>query len=107
MIRRPPRSTLFPYTTLFRSHRGPDMAVLAQGAGLASGGAADSRARGAAAELDRRRQSRAGGVLPAVRARFPAARAARGPQRRRAILRGLRAAPGRDARLPRLDPGCW
>src|SRR5260221_1505163 len=25
MIRRPPRSTLFPYTTLFRSHR-PDLA---------------------------------------------------------------------------------
>src|SRR2546427_4817741 len=24
MIRRPPRSTLFPYTTLFRSHRGYD-----------------------------------------------------------------------------------
>src|SRR2546429_6367108 len=24
MIRRPPRSTLFPYTTLFRSLRGPD-----------------------------------------------------------------------------------
>src|SRR2546430_15742599 len=24
MIRRPPRSTLFPYTTLFRSTRGPD-----------------------------------------------------------------------------------
>src|SRR3712207_6889575 len=24
MIRRPPRSTLFPYTTLFRSHRGPE-----------------------------------------------------------------------------------
>src|SRR2546426_6743376 len=24
MIRRPPRSTLFPYTTLFRSHQGPD-----------------------------------------------------------------------------------
>src|SRR2546427_12410942 len=24
MIRRPPRSTLFPYTTLFRSHPGPD-----------------------------------------------------------------------------------
>src|SRR5436190_9789925 len=23
MIRRPPRSTLFPYTTLFRSHRNP------------------------------------------------------------------------------------
>src|SRR5258707_11961266 len=27
MIRRPPRSTLFPYTTLFRSQRGP-LAVL-------------------------------------------------------------------------------
>src|SRR3712207_7140582 len=25
MIRRPPRSTLFPYTTLFRSHRVPDV----------------------------------------------------------------------------------
>src|SRR2546429_5154112 len=24
MIRRPPRSTLFPYTTLFRSHEGPE-----------------------------------------------------------------------------------
>src|SRR5690349_23291013 len=34
MIRRPPRSTLFPYTTLFRSHgrgfRGPDPARLRQ-----------------------------------------------------------------------------
>src|SRR3712207_7792821 len=29
MIRRPPRSTLFPYTTLFRSHRG--VAQLAAG----------------------------------------------------------------------------
>src|SRR5689334_24170240 len=26
MVRRPPRSTLFPYTTLFRSHRGTDFA---------------------------------------------------------------------------------
>src|SRR5438445_9420309 len=26
MIRRPPRSTLFPYTTLFRSHRAADAA---------------------------------------------------------------------------------
>src|SRR3712207_8463215 len=25
MIRRPPRSTLFPYTTLFRSHRGDQL----------------------------------------------------------------------------------
>src|SRR5687768_17925665 len=27
MIRRPPRSTLFPYTTLFRSVLGPDLAA--------------------------------------------------------------------------------
>src|SRR3712207_8750826 len=30
MIRRPPRSTLFPYTTLFRSHEGPPRAHQAQ-----------------------------------------------------------------------------
>src|SRR5258708_26495571 len=29
MIRRPPRSTLFPYTTLFRSHRAGDAATSA------------------------------------------------------------------------------
>src|SRR3712207_9017201 len=29
MIRRPPRSTLFPYTTLFRSDPLPDLAVVA------------------------------------------------------------------------------
>src|SRR3712207_7165586 len=28
MIRRPPRSTLFPYTTLFRSERPDDLAIL-------------------------------------------------------------------------------
>src|SRR3712207_6858381 len=31
MIRRPPRSTLFPYTTLFRSTFGPSVVVLAAG----------------------------------------------------------------------------
>src|SRR5258708_12315101 len=30
MIRRPPRSTLFPYTTLFRSHAGLRLAVRAE-----------------------------------------------------------------------------
>src|SRR5256885_13083557 len=30
MIRRPPRSTLFPYTTLFRSHRAKNALALAQ-----------------------------------------------------------------------------
>src|SRR3712207_6853365 len=28
MIRRPPRSTLFPYTTLFRSHGNPEKLIL-------------------------------------------------------------------------------
>src|SRR2546422_7640733 len=32
MIRRPPRSTLFPYTTLFRSRRAPSRAVTSAGA---------------------------------------------------------------------------
>src|ERR1041384_8569253 len=31
MIRRPPRSTLFPYTTLFRSHRATRLAPLETG----------------------------------------------------------------------------
>src|SRR2546425_2570218 len=34
MIRRPPRSTLFPYTTLFRSHHGVSELVLQRGAGF-------------------------------------------------------------------------
>src|SRR2546430_13251351 len=41
MIRRPPRSTLFPYTTLFRSHRGrcqhPALPRLAGGLDKSSG----------------------------------------------------------------------
>src|SRR3712207_8033981 len=56
MIRRPPRSTLFPYTTLFRSRRGR--------AGLrephrARGAAADRRAADRAADEDRGRLGRA------------------------------------------------
>src|SRR5215510_8857888 len=46
MIRRPPRSTLFPYTTLFRSHRGhlPDPGrPLADGPGLDLSGHPDRR----------------------------------------------------------------
>src|SRR3712207_8864789 len=34
MIRRPPRSTLFPYTTLFRSHGGEDGLLLGHGGEL-------------------------------------------------------------------------
>src|SRR2546422_4144038 len=39
MIRRPPRSTLFPYTTLFRSARGRRDGVPARGARLGPHGA--------------------------------------------------------------------
>src|SRR2546422_7211621 len=42
MIRRPPRSTLFPYTTLFRSNR-VDVGVLGHQHGAAHVGAADGR----------------------------------------------------------------
>src|SRR3712207_6847605 len=34
MIRRPPRSTLFPYTTLFRSDKDRDGFVMGEGAGV-------------------------------------------------------------------------
>src|SRR5207247_9659593 len=37
MIRRPPRSTLFPYTTLFRSHEGADGLAVPRGGGIAAG----------------------------------------------------------------------
>src|SRR5256885_3624779 len=37
MIRRPPRSTLFPYTTLFRSHRHPGALAEAHVTGRPSG----------------------------------------------------------------------
>src|SRR3712207_9563045 len=38
MIRRPPRSTLFPYTTLFRSERGRFHVISAKAVVLATGG---------------------------------------------------------------------
>src|SRR2546430_10100295 len=38
MIRRPPRSTLFPYTTLFRSHDLADEGFFGGGGGLVLGG---------------------------------------------------------------------
>src|SRR5476651_1887544 len=59
MIRRPPRSTLFPYTTLFRSGRGGGLCRAARGA-LFRGG----RGRGggfAARRRDRRRGGRGRG----------------------------------------------
>src|SRR2546422_7678493 len=54
MIRRPPRSTLFPYTTLFRSPRRPE----AQG---------DGRRRTEGRERGRGLQGQAGGALRRAR----------------------------------------
>src|SRR6516162_11436718 len=48
MIRRPPRSTLFPYTTLFRSDRG---AARARGGGRAHGRARPRRSEEHTSEL--------------------------------------------------------
>src|SRR2546429_5960252 len=45
MIRRPPRSTLFPYTTLFRSHRAVLVFRACPGLGAAPGGG-DARPAG-------------------------------------------------------------
>src|SRR2546428_9994497 len=57
MIRRPPRSTLFPYTTLFRSGRGPrggSANVAALGRLRGDQNDAFARARPRAATLDRK-----------------------------------------------------
>src|SRR3712207_7925333 len=64
MIRRPPRSTLFPYTTLFRSHRhvgrtrarfpAETCRTAAGTAGAADPGGADAGHRGSAAGVDRK-----------------------------------------------------
>src|SRR6266542_6807452 len=64
MIRRPPRSTLFPYTTLFRSH-GPAAVRGRHGAGadgLGSAGPARPRGRGRGVVV-RRGQAGLGPVL--------------------------------------------
>src|SRR5215469_5602653 len=52
MIRRPPRSTLFPYTTLFRSHRLAQRGRLPGAEAGAPGGR--RRARAASADPDRK-----------------------------------------------------
>src|SRR2546430_12122326 len=61
MIRRPPRSTLFPYTTLFRS---PDILILRREfhlmAGQARPGAIESNFAGMSQTLQRRLEHRSG-----------------------------------------------
>src|SRR3712207_7375888 len=59
MIRRPPRSTLFPYTTLFRSQQpalGIDEACLPQIGGKQAEGVAHAGAMGRAAEVRQQRE---------------------------------------------------
>src|SRR2546426_3967096 len=57
MIRRPPRSTLFPYTTLFRSCRSPTSICVSEAAG--SGGNGGARATKSLGESLRSRSRRA------------------------------------------------
>src|SRR2546426_12504832 len=60
MIRRPPRSTLFPYTTLFRSYRLPGADASGHGFGARSGTHVDAeRGRGVAREARVTRQEEA------------------------------------------------
>src|SRR3712207_8773732 len=61
MIRRPPRSTLFPYTTLFRSERG--VLGLAEGGVLVEGHLRVERENGAVGRLGQRVDLDQGGVL--------------------------------------------
>src|SRR3989449_11264050 len=58
MIRRPPRSTLFPYTTLFRSSRSRCARALADQVGRGECGASERRR---VAHLRRERRERGGG----------------------------------------------
>src|SRR5215510_16385131 len=94
MIRRPPRSTLFPYTTLFRSH--PDQCRV----GFGGGDLRDA--------LDGTARRRAGGGRPR-RVRWPThhqarALAQRPAPRLRQRLRGYRGTARAPGRSPRGDP---
>src|SRR5258708_35010790 len=63
MIRRPPRSTLFPYTTLFRSHRQIELRKARAAQNIASG----------SAKLTGRRQCKCARIKPAGRTAYPGA----------------------------------
>src|SRR5256885_17100977 len=87
MIRRPPRSTLFPYTTLFRSRRQLD-------------GFVDLDVTGAAAEVARER------LLDRVARRTRACREERlcGKEERRCAVAALRRAELGERLLERMEP---
>src|SRR3712207_7803047 len=68
MIRRPPRSTLFPYTTLFRSRIGAGRRQRAGGRARADGDPARAgRGGGVRRPGDPRARARRGGAGPAAR----------------------------------------
>src|SRR6202021_3955048 len=113
MIRRPPRSTLFPYTTLFRSHA----AAHAQGNGgggihvpHASGGAPDrsrlmphlrhgARAGPHHAGFGERRESRIYGHAAPLLAERPALRDTAGADVRERALAVARTGSGESGRV--------
>src|SRR3712207_8196813 len=64
MIRRPPRSTLFPYTTLFRSHEQPGKGREAEGHGLRAAELAGQQRGRRAHEDGERRVAREVGEEP-------------------------------------------
>src|SRR6266568_2061921 len=105
MIRRPPRSTLFPYTTLFRARRGRDLRAgrrdqLDAGQARRDPGRGGVRAAGRGGEQrGHQRRHRAGGRLPGGRVR-PGPRGARA--RVLPGLQALAALPG--GRRERGDP---
>src|SRR3712207_9343267 len=102
MIRRPPRSTLFPYTTLFRSVRPPVRALRAPRAGraLPRGPARPGPAqeRLAARRAPRRRAALAHptGALPGALGRGGRARPV--PRARRRALRSEERRVGKECR---------
>src|SRR5438094_5468989 len=106
MIRRPPRSTLFPYTTLFRSRSGsvPVLDLPARRPRQLAAG--QRRARGAVAGPELRRPALAGVTrvahLAAERAGSPAPppRGAAGPATRGARDHRPVPADSRGARMP-------
>src|SRR5258708_25973752 len=54
MIRRPPRSTLFPYTTLFRSHTSRAPGTLIFGGSIFGGSFTGGKGGGSSLSLDRK-----------------------------------------------------
>src|SRR2546426_2914309 len=92
MIRRPPRSTLFPYTTLFRSRRGD----AAQDRGLPP----DDRAARVALEPDAGLRSRRGPIAGIVGAGRRAARPLGADALVQAVAEPARVLPGRRRAVP-------